>query len=120
MSSKSSSKTIAVLAGGLLLAGSSFAMADMAGGYMQGDGSEKAAEGKCGEGKCGIDKMDTDKDGKVSKAEFAAAHEGKDDKFAAHDANSDGFIDADEAKAKHDDKAKMEGKCGEGKCGGSA
>ncbi len=125
MSSKPGSKTLATcaaLAGGLLLAGSSFAMADMAGGYMQGDGTEKAAEGKCGEGKCGIDKMDTDKDGKVSKAEFAAAHDGKDDLFASHDPNGDGFIDADEFKAKEggDDKAKMEGKCGEGKCGGSA
>ena len=92
----------------------------------------KSAEGKCGEGKCGMDKMDTDKDGKISKVEFAAAHDGKDDKFAAHDPNGDGFIDAAEMKAHHegkcgegkcgadkktDAKADMEGKCGEGKCG---
>lgn len=124
MSNKPGSKALiasATLAGSLMLAGSAFAMTDLGSGYMLSPGGgEKAAEGKCGEGKCGIEKMDTDKDGKVSKAEFAAAHEGKDDKFAAHDANSDGFIDADEAKAKHDDKAKTEGKCGEGKCGGSA
>jgi len=114
-----------VVAGGLVLAGSSFAFNALAGGYMNDPGTpgEKTAEGKCGEGKCGIEKMDSDKDGKVSKAEFAAAHEGKDEKFASIDANADGFIDADEAKAHHEakgDKAKTEGKCGEGKCGGSA
>ena len=67
--------------------------------------------------------VDTDKDGKISATEFAAAHEGSDEKFAAHDPNGDGFIDADEMKAHHQakgaDKSKMEGKCGEGKCGGS-
>ena len=113
-----------VVAGGLVLAGSSFAFNALAGGYMNAPGGEKTAEGKCGEGKCGMDKMDTDKDGKISKAEFAAAHDGKDDQFAAHDPNGDGFVDADEMKAHMDakggDKAKMEGKCGEGKCGGSA
>ena len=132
MSSKSGSKAlVTTLAGSLFLAGSSFAMTAMANGYMldasmpeSGATDQKAAEGKCGEGKCGIAKMDTDKDGKVSKAEFAAAHDGKDDQFAAHDPNGDGFMDADEFKAhkeaKGSDKAKMEGKCGEGKCGGSA
>ncbi|HEX2083721.1 MAG TPA: hypothetical protein VHF86_09605 [Xanthomonadaceae bacterium] len=123
MSSKSGSKALiasATLAGGLMLAGSAFAMNDLGSGYMLSPGGgEKTAEGKCGEGKCGVDKMDTDKDGKVSKAEFAAAHEGKDEQFGAHDPNGDGFIDAEEFKA-HKDKAKMEGKCGEGKCGGSA
>ena len=114
-----------VVAGGLVLAGSSFAFNALAGGYMNDPGTpgEKTAEGKCGEGKCGMDKMDTDKDGKISKVEFAAAHDGKDDQFAAHDSNGDGFVDADEMKAHMDakgDKAKMEGKCGEGKCGGSA
>lgn len=130
-----------VLVGGLALAGSAFAVTDLAGGYMQAAttadaaatetkkaegtcGAEaKAAEGKCGEGKCGLDKMDADKDGKVSKAEFAAGHDGKDDKFASHDTNGDGFVDAAEFEASHKasgDKAKTEGKCGEGKCGGSA
>lgn len=79
--------------------------------------NKPAAEGKCGEGTCGFAKMDTDKDGKISKAEFAAAHGGKDDKFAGHDTNKDGFISADEFKAAHEGKC-GEGKCGEGKCGG--
>lgn len=144
MSSKSPSKTIltcATLAGGLMLAGSSFAMTDLGTGYMLSAGSgEKAAEGKCGEGRCGVDKMDADKDGQVSRAEFAAAHDGKDDKFAAIDADGDGFISAAEADAHHKakaegacgghkdkaegscggDKDKAEGKCGEGACGGAA
>ena len=125
----------AALAGGLVLSGSAFAMSSLAQGYMlsasttdaakaapEGScGGDKAAEGKCGEGKCGMEKMDTDKDGRISRAEFSAAHDGKDDKFGAHDPNGDGFISAEEMKAHHDakrgDKAAMEGKCGEGKCG---
>ena len=130
----------AALAGGLALSGSAFAMTSMAQGYMLSASSTDAAakapegscgadkakegkcgEGKCGEGKCGMDKMDTDKDGRISRAEFSAAHDGKDDKFGAHDPNNDGFISAEEMKAHHDakrgDKAAMEGKCGEGKCG---
>ena len=124
------------IAGTLALAGAGFTVDALAGGYMnasshdeakaeQGKAAEgKCGEGKCGEGKCGGAKMDTDKDGKVSKAEFAASHDGSDDKFAAHDTNGDGFIDAAEMDAQHKakaaGKAKMEGKCGEGKCGGSA
>ncbi len=125
------------LAGGVALAGSAFAMTPLAQGYLLGaqqaqtadkaadaakdaEGScgadMKHAEGKCGEGMCGMDKMDTDKDGKISKAEFAAAHDGKDDRFATHDTNGDGFIDAAEMKAHHEGKC-GEGKCGEGKCG---
>ena len=149
------------LAGGLVLGGSAFAMTPLAQGYMlaaaagdaeaqEGDATDKAkeascgadkakegkcGEGKCGEGKCGMDKMDTDKDGRISRSEFAAAHDGKDDRFAAHDPDGDGFIDAAEMKAHHEGKcgegkcgsdmktdAKaggMEGKCGEGKCGGA-
>lgn len=128
MSSKSKTiLTCATLAGGLMLAGSSFAMTDLASGYMlAAGGGEKAAEGKCGEGRCGMDKMDADKDGQISKAEFAAAHEGKEDKFASYDGNGDGFISAAEMEAKHKaegacggDKDKAEGKCGEGACGGA-
>lgn len=117
---------IAVI-GGLALAGSAFAMSNLAGGYMQSATAATdaaATQAKHAEGSCGMDKMDTDKDGKISKAEFAAAHDGKDEKFAAHDGNGDGFIDAAEMDAHHkakakDDKAGMEGKCGEGKCGGN-
>jgi uncharacterized low-complexity protein len=125
MSSKHGSKALiasAALVGSLALAGSAFAMNELASGYMLG--AAAGGEGKAGEGSCGVDKMDGDKDGKVSKAEFAAAHGGKDDKFASHDTNGDGFVDAAEFAAHHKamggDKSKMEGKCGEGKCGGSA
>jgi len=80
-----------------------------------------------------MEKMDVDKDGKISTAEFGAAHKGDTSKFAAHDTNKDGYVTADELKAhkgaegkcgdeKAADpkKADMEGKCGEGKCGGMA
>jgi uncharacterized low-complexity protein len=142
--SKSNQKPVslalsAALVGGLALSASAFAMQPLAQGYLlsaTADAGEKAAEGKCGEGKCGMEKVDTDKDGKVSRAEFTAAHADKADKFDSIDANKDGFIDAAEHKAhaegkcgegkcgadkkKTDAKAdKAEGKCGEGKCGGS-
>ncbi len=45
--------------------------------------------------------MDTDKDGRMSRTEFAAAHDGKTDEFAAHDANGDGFITQAEMDAHH-------------------
>ena len=108
------------LVGGLALSGSAFAMQSLPQGYLlsaSAAAGEKAAEGKCGadkkagEGKCGIEKVDTDKDGKVSRAEFTTAHADKADKFDAIDTNKDGFIDT----AEH--KAHAEGKCGEGKCG---
>ena len=69
-------------------------------------------------------KMDTDKDGRLSRAEFDAAHKGSEEKFAGHDLDGDGFITQAEMdkhhadmKAKGGEKAKIEGKCGEGKCG---
>ena len=125
------------LAGGLLLSGSSFAITPLAQGYMVGaqdaattsatanehhaHGDKAKTEGKCGEGKCGIDKVDTDKDGKVSRAEFDAVHPDEAAKFAAMDSNADGFVDQAEHEAhKTAGKADMEGKCGEGKCGGMA
>ena len=138
-----SSKTLkpATLAGAVVLASlalsaSAFAFAPLAQGYAlaatAGDkpaegncGADKAAhEGKCGEGKCGMSKMDSDKDGKLSATEFAAAHKGDGSKFASYDADKDGFITDAEMKAAHaaksgdKPKAAMEGKCGEGKCGG--
>lgn len=110
----------AALAGGLALAGSAFSMQPLAQGYALGAGQphhgDHKAEGKCGEGRCGMAKMDTDGDGRISRAEFEARHEGKAEKFAGIDANGDGFIDASEMKAHHEAKA-AEGKCGEGKCG---
>ena len=126
------------LAGGLALSGSAFAMQPMAQGYLLAPGTaaagEKAAEGKCGaskmadgscgadkkaaEGKCGMDQVDTDKDGKVSRAEFTAAHADKAAMFDTIDTSKDGFIDAAEHKAHKEGKC-GEGKCGEGKCGGS-
>ena len=102
-----------------------FTMQPLSGGYMM------LAEGKCGEGKCGAAKsnkagegtcgmarMDADGDGKVTREEFMKGHEAMFDKI---DQNGDGVIDADE-RAAHMDKMKgfmLEGKCGEGKCGGS-
>jgi len=116
---------------GLSLTGAAFAMQPLAQGYMLAAGeTAKAQEGKCGEGKCGIEKVDTDKDGRISQAEFAVAHPDKADQFATIDANQDGFLDEAERKAhqaakgsegkcgeKTGDKKTGEGKCGEGKCG---
>jgi uncharacterized low-complexity protein len=141
----SSKKPVAIAVstalGGLLLAGSAFASTHLAQGYQLGGdtlvdakaaegncgghkgsegkcgegkcGGDKAGEGKCGEGKCGFDKIDTNKDGRISRAEYDAAHKNGGGNFAGHDTNKDGFISRDEMKAAH------EGKCGEGKCGGS-
>ncbi len=50
--------------------------------------------------------LDANSDGKVTKEEFMSGHEKM---FAGKDKNADGVLDAKE----------MEGKCGEGKCGGS-
>jgi len=146
----------AALVGGMAMSASAFAMTDLASGYMvaashaAGEAScgadkkageakcgadKKAAEGKCGEGNCGakaMAMMDTNKDGKVSRAECAAHHDAM---FTKADTNKDGFMTPAEAdammKSMHEgkcgadkkptgDKAKMEGKCGEGKCGGMA
>ena len=146
--SKQSSKPVslavtAVLVGGMGLSASAFAMTDLAQGYLLSAGEAT----KTAEGKCGMTKMDSDKDGRISQAEFAAAHGGDSSRFAAHDPDKDGFISAAELKAHHEgsaaakkadkadkagmegkcgegnkkvEKATMEGKCGEGKCGGTA
>lgn len=67
----------------------------------------------------GMADMDTDKDGRISRAEFAAAHGGKTDQFAAHDGNGDGFItqaEMDEhhaaAKAEHGNAPTMQHEAG--------
>lgn len=136
--SQSSKLTLAISAA--IAAGSMFSMQAMAHGYMQdAQTPTKASEGKCGsqdakadhEGNCGMAMMDTDKDGRLSRAEFNAAHVGAEEKFAAHDGDGDGFItqaemDAHHASTKQDKtqddaamkKMEAEGKCGEGKCGG--
>ena len=114
--------TLGTLAGTLVLSGAAFAVTPLASGYM--------GDGKHGEGSCGVKSMDKNADGKISKAEFAAAHDGKAEKFASHDLNSDGFITQAEMDKAHaamkKDKPKAasandakagEGKCGEGKCG---
>lgn len=142
--SKTHPKSLALAIGAAVAAGSLFSMQALAHGYMQqapaADQAKdaKAAEGKCGEGKCGagmmagtdkagheggcgMAKMDADKDGRISRAEFAAAHAGKDGEFAGIDTDKDGFVSQAEMDAHHaamqkDGKA-AEGKCGEGKCG---
>src|SRR5690606_18775502 len=81
---------------GFALAGSSFAMEPLAQGYMLAAGDAKAQEGKCG-----IGKVDTDGDGRVSQAEFLAAHPDEAEHFPRMDANQDGYIDEAERKAYH-------------------
>ncbi|MEO5962231.1 MAG: EF-hand domain-containing protein [Thermomonas sp.] len=150
MSQSSKQLTLAISAA--IAAGSMFSMQAMAGGYMQDTPTtaktDKMAEGKCGEGKCGgqkadaakaghegscgMAKMDTDKDGRLSRAEFNTAHKGSEAKFAGYDGDGDGFIAQAEMDTHHasmkkgdskgkDDaamkKMEAEGKCGEGKCG---
>jgi len=99
-----------------------FSMQPLSGGYMVlAEG--KCGEGKCGgskagEGKCGMARMDANGDGKVTREEFMKGHEAMFDKI---DQNGDGVIDPAE-RAAHMAKMKgfmKEGKCGEGKCGGS-
>lgn len=127
--SKSNVKPVALAVcaalGGLALSATAFASQELASGYMASASAgygDKAKE----EGKCGMDKVDSDKDGKVSQAEFTAAHPDMAADFATMDANSDGFVDEAEHKAHKaegkcgGEKKAGEGKCGEGKCGGAA
>ena len=98
-------------------------MQPLAQGYLLAAGeTAKAAEGRCGEGRCGVAIPDTDKDGRVSPQEFAAAWPDEASRFAQADTDQDGYLGAEEMKAYHaagatGDKAGAEGKCGEGKCG---
>lgn len=45
--------------------------------------------------------LDSDHDGRISRTEFAAAHDGKSDRFAGIDSNGDGFISQAEFDAHH-------------------
>lgn len=117
-----------------LASGPAFAMQPLEAGYGV---NTAAVEGACGEGKCGAGKcggsapakadgkpaahhtladMDSDKDGRLSRTEFAAAHDGKSDKFAAYDADGDGFISQAEMDKRHAEMKAAKG--GEGSCGG--
>ncbi len=89
-------------AAGAAFASPQFALLDLAGGYMIAAGS--------------IEKVDTNKDGKVSRAEHAAH---ADAMFTDADANKDGFVDQAEMEKAHHEGKCGEGKCGEGKCGQS-
>lgn len=97
-----------------------FALSGLTAGYQVADGHMgKTSEGKCGEGKCGgmkagegkcgMSMADANKDGKVSKEEADKMHDAM---FSRMDANKDGFVDKAEM------GKMMDGKCGEGKCGG--
>jgi uncharacterized low-complexity protein len=104
-----------------------FSMKPLSGGHMM-VAQAKCGEGKCGEGKCGAGKgeegacglyrMDADGDGKVSKEEFMKGHEGM---FQHIDQNDDGVIDEAEREAHMKEMfgSGKQGRCGEGKCGGS-
>lgn len=119
-----------------------FALQSLDRGYMVADhhmqgkcgagkcGGAKAAEAKCGEGKCGPAMMDANKDGKVTKEEFVKGHEAM---FDAKDGNKDGVLSGNEMKPGMAGKCggmkaapaapaapakPMDGKCGQGKCGG--
>ena len=101
-----------------------FSIKSVSGGYLMlaegkcGAGKCGAGKDKGGAGKCGMGRMDADGDGNVTKDEFMRGHEVM---FNKIDQNGDGVIDPAE-RAAHMAKMKGfmdEGKCGEGKCGGS-
>jgi len=131
------------LAQGYMLAGASVAEGSCGANGPAAKGDAKAKEGSCGadkakmsaahdkmsgEGKCGLEVMDTDKDGRVSSNEYAAAHKGDTSKFAEHDSDKDGYLSAEELKVHMGgaggmggpNKMMEEGKCGEGRCGASS
>lgn len=106
----------AVLVGGMLLGGSAFAVEPLGQGLQLAAAS--AGEGKCGEGKCGsggsaktsakagaegkcgdasFARTDTDRDGKVSRAEFLAVAKDRAGEFDSIDSDHDGFISEAEA-----------------------
>ena len=87
-----------------------FSAQQLSGGYdlasfAHHEEGEKKAEGKCGEGKCGDKKAE----GEGSCGDKKAEGEGS---CGGDKAEGEGSCGGDKA------KAKGEGKCGEGKCGG--
>jgi len=135
MSKKSAIKPLAVALGTVLTvslaniaitnaAENPFSIKPVSGGYLMlaegkcGAGKCGAGKDKGGAGKCGMGRMDADGDGNVTREEFMKGHEAMFDKI---DTNGDGVIDPAE-RAAHMSKMMgfmKEGKCGEGKCGGS-
>ena len=135
MSKKSAIKPLAVALGTVLTvslaniaitnaAENPFSIKPVSGGYLMlaegkcGAGKCGAGKDKGGAGKCGMGRMDADGDGNVTREEFMKGHEAMFDKI---DTNGDGVIDSAE-RAAHMSKMMgfmKEGKCGEGKCGGS-
>lgn len=113
--------TLGVALAGLVLGSSAFAAQPLAQGYMVaashvtaegkcGEGkcgaaeakptAKKTAEGKCGEGQCGDVRFaatDTDKDARVSRAEFLAVVPNGSAAFAKKDVDGDGYISEKEA-----------------------
>lgn len=100
----------ATLAGGLMLSGSAFASTQLAQGYLLGAQDAAVPTDRSAEGRCGSISMDSNNDGKVSRAEFTAAHAGTAADFDKLDANRDGYLDADESKM-----MQAEGRCGSNK-----
>jgi uncharacterized low-complexity protein len=116
---------------GALASDSSFAMQSMDKGYLLAEAAKiptgkcgggmcganmkaKMAEGACGAGKCSVETMDSNKDGKIDKAEFVKYHEAMFDKL---DTNKDGAIDQGEM-AKWKEGVCAASKVRSGKCGG--
>jgi uncharacterized low-complexity protein len=90
-----------------------FGMSPLATGYTLA--ANESMEGKCGEAKCGAKAfvhMDSDKDGKITKAEFDTH---KDAMFRKMDANGDGSISKDEMQAAMKARKHTEGTCGANK-----
>lgn len=77
------------------------------GGKHHKEGKMCGGDHKHKKGEHKLKKMDTDKDGKISKAEFDKKHE---DKFTKMDKNSDGFLSQEELEGCGCDKAMSKNK----------
>ena len=97
-----------------------FGVSSLSSGYMTGDvadsaklGEGKCGEGKCGEGKCGGEKKDD------AEAEAISAAEGAHDSEKGAEGSCGGDEGEKGAEGSCGGEKGAEGKCGEGKCGGS-